>query len=539
MAELHRFAVIDGSDIEQLITGLEQRLTLRRETPQHFKRCMLDTFDWRIFSDGSLLECRIQPGVGDELVWRSLETGKVHGRLEVDRPPRFAWDLPAGPLRDRLEAVVEMRAIAEQVRVETTQTVLRMVDSEGKTTGQIVIDRSRLNFEDLPIVVEAVPVRGYPREAEELVGLLSAQVVLRDGSDDPLHTALRMTGLDAGSYSSKLKLTLDPDVTASEAWIRVLQALHQTMALNSAGVIDDTDSEFLHDYRVAVRRTRSVLSQAKEVLPAAVLERFRAEFAHLGAVTGPTRDLDVYKLTLPDFEGRLAPERRSHLEPFAKFLERRQRDAHETLVDDLAAERVLRALEEWGDWLDSPLIDEAAAPDATAPARKIAAERIWRAYRRVVRDGRMITQESPAEDLHELRKDAKRLRYMLECFGSLFPPDGVSQIVKELKALQDVLGEFQDCEVQAGSIGTFADDLMGQHGASASTLLAMGSVVEMLDERRHGARDAFASRFARFDDKAIRSVAKDLFKPADEVRELVADPVVDPVDVDNPEPRVF
>lgn len=525
MAELHRFAVVDGSDIEQLVLGLELRLGLRREPPQHVTRRMLDTFDWRVFADGSLLEYRSRPGSPDELVWRSLGSGKIHGRLDTERPPRFAWDLPAGPLRGRLEAIVEMRAMSELVSVESIQTVLRLVDADGKTTGRVVVDRSRLNWQDLPAVVEVVPMRGYPREAETLTELLSAQVVLREGADDPLHTALALTGLEAGSYTSKLKLKLDPDATAAAAWMEVLRTLHHTMAVNTVGVHDDTDSEFLHDYRVAVRRTRSVLSQAKGILPPEVLARFRDEFAHLGRVTGPTRDLDVYRLTLPEFEHALAPERRSHLEPFAKYLDRRQREAQETLVGELDSIRVLEALEDWGEWLDASVVDEADAPLAGMRADDVAAERIWRVYRRLVRDGRMITNNSPGEDLHQLRKDAKRLRYMLECFGSLYPQSEVAMIVKELKGLQDVLGEFQDCEVQAASIGGFADDIFGQHGASAATLLAMGSIVEVLDERRQVARDTFASRFARFDAKIVRATVGELFKPKSQRRSVDDEPV--------------
>ena len=56
---------------------------------------------------------------------------------------------------------------------------------------------------------------------------------------------------------------------------------------NRPGTIDDIDPEFLHDFRVAVRRTRSVLGHAKDVLPADVLDWSRDGFRSLGQVTGP------------------------------------------------------------------------------------------------------------------------------------------------------------------------------------------------------------------------------------------------------------
>ena len=55
----------------------------------------------------------------------------------------------------------------------------------------------------------------------------------------------------------------------------------------------------------------------------------------------------------------------------------------------------------------------------------------------MVRDGGRIDDGSPAEDLHELRKRGKELRYLLELFGSPFPKAVVKPLVSTLKDLQD------------------------------------------------------------------------------------------------------
>ena len=49
------------------------------------------------------------------------------------------------------------------------------------------------------------------------------------------------------------------------------------------------------------------------------------------------------------------------------------------------------------------------------------AKRIARAQANLVDHGRLIGPDTPAEQVHDLRKDAKKLRYLLECFGSLLP----------------------------------------------------------------------------------------------------------------------
>jgi CHAD domain-containing protein len=157
------------------------------------------------------------------------------------------------------------------------------------------------------------------------------------------------------------------------------------------------------------------------------------------------------------------------------------------------------------------------APDADLDAPTFAAARTWRAYRSFVRDGRRITDDTPPPEVHQLRKDAKKLRYALECFGGLFPSDEVAPLVKELKGVQDVLGDFQDAEVQKASLRHFGEALVAERGTdAATTLLAMGYLIEQLDEREQRARSMFDERFARFDAHHNRVRFRRLFAPAEE-----------------------
>jgi CHAD domain-containing protein len=121
-----------------------------------------------------------------------------------------------------------------------------------------------------------------------------------------------------------------------------------------------------------------------------------------------------------------------------------------------------------------------------------------------VRDGRAINDSSHPEELHELRKDAKRLRYLLECFGSLYPSELVGPVVRELKSLQDVLGDYQDSQVQAEAMEQLGQAMIERRGVPAATLLAMGSIVEHLDNAGREARDHFGQRFGQFDRPAVR-----------------------------------
>ena len=85
-------------------------------------------------------------------------------------------------------------------------------------------------------------------------------------------------------------------MAALDGFRAVLANLEVTIAANWQGTIDQIDPKFLHDLRIAVRRTRTVLGAAKSVLPTAVLDPAREGFAWLAGATGAARDLDVYLL---------------------------------------------------------------------------------------------------------------------------------------------------------------------------------------------------------------------------------------------------
>jgi len=92
----------------------------------------------------------------------------------------------------------------------------------------------------------------------------------------------------------------------------------------------------------------------------------------------------------------------------------------------------------------------------------------------------------------------EELRYLVEMFGSLYDPAERWQAVRELKALQDSLGEFQDAEVQLAEIHAFATEMLADHSAPAATLLAMGEIAAGLAHRQRKARNDFDGRFAAF-----------------------------------------
>ena len=116
-----------------------------------------------------------------------------------------------------------------------------------------------------------------------------------------------------------------------------------------------------------------------------------------------------------------------------------------------------------GDWRKALLVPRATRRTVTGPSTaELSADRTRRAYTRVIRLGVAITDSSPAESLHTLRKRSKELRYVLEFFASLHDPAVYRATLGDLKRLQDCLGEFQDSEVQREDIQSFAVAMLAE-----------------------------------------------------------------------------
>jgi CHAD domain-containing protein len=329
------------------------------------------------------------------------------------------------------------------------------------------------------------PLKGYGADAKRIKELLLA------------------AGFMSEQDWKSARVELSADERADVATARVLLRLLEIQDANLPGVLVDADVEFLHDYRVAIRRTRAVLREMRGVFDAAELKRIRASFKWLQDQTSETRDLDVY---LDDFDElrALAPETaHADLEPIEPLLRERRRRARTAMEQALRSERAQALRGEWLQILQVLVLeDQSERADAARPVGQVAARRIRKVHGKMVSMGRAITPDSPPEDYHELRKKGKELRYLLELFGApLFDSDVVDPLVRALKGLQDVLGLHQDREVQIEMLREVAHELVARPGGPRA-LMAIGTLIERLEADAAEARTAFAASFAEFSSRA-------------------------------------
>ncbi len=73
------------------------------------------------------------------------------------------------------------------------------------------------------------------------------------------------------------------------------------MQENIVGIEQDTDAKFLHDYRVAVRRTRTALKDIPGIFSKKTVNRAAESFRILGKLSNKVRDLDVFLLLKAEY----------------------------------------------------------------------------------------------------------------------------------------------------------------------------------------------------------------------------------------------
>ena len=305
---------------------------------------------------------------------------------------------------------------------------------------------------------------------------------------------------------------LDPGSPAAEATRIVCRWLLASMLANEAGVRDNADPEFLHDFRVAGRRTRSLLSQLKKALPPGDGERYRSEFSWLGSRSGPTRDLDVFLLKLPSYAEDLPGAERGDVSLLQEMLGRRQSEEHALLVQALDSARYASLIRQWDAFLHRPSRPAVESDVGRKPILDVASRRIRKAHRKVLKQGHSIDGEATPEALHQMRIRCKKLRYLLEFFGSLYATEGIGKLISELKRLQDNLGDFNDYVVQQRLLREVARDAAQDGPESVEMLLTAGRLLDRLAAGQELERVRFGEHFIRFSRPENQRLFERLFR---------------------------
>ena len=336
---------------------------------------------------------------------------------------------------------------------------------------------------------------------------LAARATRRSSTRRSRAPAARPAGV-----SSKLDVALAPGERADAAAVAICaRLLGRSIEVNLPGTLADVDSEFLHDLRVAVRRTRALQRELRGVFPPEPLRALPRRVPRLQEITGPTRDLDVYLLEFDEL-ARRCPRQRRRPRAAARAARARRAQSAARWCARCARART-RALLRTGARCST---GSSTAPEATGPTRArpiadVAGERIAKVYRQMVKEGARDRRRQPAEALHDLRKKGKELRYLLEFFARCIPAEVVKPMVGDA---QGAAGHARPLPGPRGAGRAAARARRRDRRGRGRRRGADGDGRARRAARRasrRGARAEFAERFAAFAAKPQRKLVEETF----------------------------
>jgi CHAD domain-containing protein len=261
--------------------------------------------------------------------------------------------------------------------------------------------------------------------------------------------------------------------TVGQALRAAMGHLLEVMLAEAPGCTIAAGPRGVHQTRVALRRLRSLLRIFRPVVDGPQWRAWDRALRDLARTLGAARDWDVFlaglgvaTLTALDGDARL--------KRMLGAATRERAAAYAGVAEALDGPLFRQAI-----WPGLALAQAPAEAAEDAPLAPFAAGVLRRRWRRLKRAGRVMKELDDAA-LHEMRLDAKRLRYAAEPFAALWPGKAARKFNRKLANLQDALGLANDAVV--------ARALAAQLAGRGAGGFALGAVTGYAAGRAEGSR---------------------------------------------------
>lgn len=234
------------------------------------------------------------------------------------------------------------------------------------------------------------------------------------------------------------------------------------------------EPESVHNMRSALRRVRSVLAAYRKLYAAAPERRLRDELKWLGQLLGVPRDAEVLLARLRGHLDALPPG--GGADAVRAEVENKVGGAYDEgyrqLLEALGSDRYFRLLDDLEAFRDKPPV----IPDAVVPGRRVAGKAVAKTARRLRRSHRAAARErrgtAHEAALHQVRKDAKRLRHVAEAAGLVYGKRA-GKVAEAAHRQQKILGDFHDAVIARDLLAAMGSRHEQADAAAAYAALGM------------------------------------------------------------------
>ena len=316
-------------------------------------------------------------------------------------------------------------------------------------------------------------------------------------------------GVNAPRLPLELRDTVGmlPDDSMAEAGRKALHFHFERMLCNEPIARLGEDIEGVHDMRVATRRMRSAFRLFAPFFDPEAINPLVRGLRRTAAALGEVRDLDVFREKAERFASKKPG---ADLTPLFTTWQVDYDTARGALIAALNDRRFARFVERLHAFVTTPGAGSLAVQRGDGieayQVRHVAPRLIYEHYERV-RAYETLVDTAPIATLHALRIDFKRLRYAMEFFEEVLGPEA-KLVIKEIKTLQDHLGDLNDTSVAAQVLDDFITAQQNAHSGvpqflrpDISGVLAYADF-QAVEQRR--LLDTFPEAWASFNREEVR-----------------------------------
>ncbi len=330
----------EGLDVDRVVAALGRRFTVEPGSRRAVTRTHVDTFDRRLRAAGLALEHDVTARRQALVLTRADGPGATAPATGL-RWPAFPDALPDGVLRQTVAAPAGIRALTAIGQEKRRLQLLELRNADDKVVVRVELDEPDESAPARPPTVTVRELRGYADEATRAVKALVA-TGLRPAPD-------RIAVDDDQGRTPVADRRQPAHVLLAAALGGFATALDD----NLPGLLDDVDTEFLHDFRVAVRRTRATLKIGRPALPAPDAQPSgNPRSSGWGTSRRRCATSTSTSSSCPRWASWLVAADAADLAAFATHLRRRRTAARRALVRGLRSQRYRRLRADWDLALD-------------------------------------------------------------------------------------------------------------------------------------------------------------------------------------------
>jgi len=255
-----------------------------------------------------------------------------------------------------------------------------------------------------------------------------------------------------------MKMYIDEpcQLVAARSIRRQLRALAQHMK----GARQAEDIESIHQVRVASRRLRTALRVFRDCFPAKKARKWSRQICRMTRDLGEARDRDVQIEFLDAVLSNLTEKQyRAGIARLRLRLAQRRQALQGKVIKALDRLKESNALEEMKTAVERSLADLKGReiPGPSPFAYRLAREHILRGLGRLLALEDCLANPDDRQRHHQMRIEAKRLRYTLEICKPFYARR-INRTIGRIRRLQTLLGDVHDTDVWIDQLQAFPEE---------------------------------------------------------------------------------